>query len=228
MSDSFVWVRPATESNRVKVKTEKIGDVELPTYVQTDGDGTLISGANPLPTEIYDSDGNPVYVDQFTGAIGSIDQEHLQIHNGNGYTIADRVLILNGGGVLDLLGIVPAATFPHFRQIQVASSGGPFDIDFYEGTTVSANGTEITAYNNNRNSSNTPDLVTYSGPTVTDDGDLLETVYVPGTKQTGSLGSEGSNEWLLKPSTNYMIRITNNTSGGGTSIFVTNIFWYEG
>jgi hypothetical protein len=55
MSESFVWVRPATEANRVKVKTEKVGDVELPTYVQTDGDGALISGTNPLPVTYGDS-----------------------------------------------------------------------------------------------------------------------------------------------------------------------------
>lgn len=68
MSASFVWVRPATEANRVKVKTEKIGEVELPVYVQASGDGTLISETNALPvttvehlttyTEEYTADGS--------------------------------------------------------------------------------------------------------------------------------------------------------------------------
>lgn len=229
MADN-IKVRPGTGTRALDVATDDIGGVHYPVYKTSfgaDGSVTQVDNNNPLPVGIYGSNGNLSYVDQFSGAIGFIEQEHLKIHEGKGFTIAKRLTIANVGGIHEFLGIVPAASFPHFRSIIVAADGGPFDIDFYEGTTVSANGTAVTPQNNNRNSTNTANLDIYDTPTITNDGTLIEPVLVPGTKQSGSLGSEGSNEWNLKVSTNYMIRITNNTTGAGTSRFTINMFWYE-
>ena len=205
----FVEVNPGEAHNRVRVAVKEVGGIQYPIYFLSDENGTF------------------AYVDQDSGAVGSINQEHMKIHQGDGYTLSARAVIANGGGALEFLGIVPALSFPHFRKITVSSDGGPFDIDFYEGTTVSANGTQLTAQNNNRNSANTANLDIYSGPTVLTDGVSLEPVLVPGTKHQGGLGSEGSNEWILKQGETYMIRVTNNTSGGGNSNFVINMFWYE-
>lgn len=176
---------------------------------------------------LYDIYGNPVHIDQYSGALGVLEQEHLKIHAGQAFTAAARAVIADGGGVHDFLGIVPASAFPHFRKVIIGSDGGPFDIDFYEGTEVSSNGALITPFNNNRNSVNTPELVVYDAPVITSLGTLLEPVIAPGTKQAGSLGSEGSNEWILGQNTNYAVRITNNTPGGGVSNFAINMFWYE-
>lgn len=177
-------------------------------------------------TIVLDPTGDTV-VDSVSNAVRTLDTSHAHIHVGEGYTLAERVSIANVGGTFEYLLVNPTSNFPHFRSITVASDGGPFDIDFYEDTTVSANGTLITNYNNKRSSSNTSNLLTYYTPTITADGTLLEPVLVPGTKQTGSFGSEASEEWNLKDNTNYMIRITNNTVGAGTSRFTLNMFWYE-
>lgn len=184
---------------------------------------------NPLPVLIYSADGLvTAYVDPFTGAIGTIEQEHLQIHEGKGYTLTKRVIIANVGGTYEFLIVVPADAYPHLRHIIVSSDGGPSDVDLYEDTGVSDPGTEIDPYNNNRNSTNTPDMRVYDSPTVTADGTLIEPILIPGTKQSGSFGSEGSNEWILKQNATYMLRITNNTVGVGTSNYVLNLYWYEG
>lgn len=168
-----------------------------------------------------------ISADQYSGAVGVIEQEHLKIHQGKGFTLAVRLTIANVGGTYEFLGVVPAFVFPHFRNIIVASDGGPFDMDFYEAPTYSATGSAATPFNNNRNSANTAGLLVYDTPTLTDDGTLLEAILIPGTKQTGALGSEGSNEWNLKQGEDYMIRVTNNTVGAGTSRFTINMFWYE-
>ena len=175
----------------------------------------------------YGELGDVLSLDPYSKALGTIEQEHLKIHAGEGFTLAARGVIANVGGIAEFLGIVPAGVFPHFRSMVVRSDGAPFDIDFFEAPTVTANGTPVAAFNNNRNSVNTPELTIYSAPTVTADGTSLEPVIAPGTKQSGALGSESSNEWILKAGTLYLIRITNNTAGAGNSNFTTNMFWYE-
>ncbi len=180
-----------------------------------------------VAAQLYGNNGTDVNVDLYSGAVGVIEQEHLKIHEGKLFTIAKRFTVTNVGGTHEFLGVVPAAVFPHFRSLTITSDGGPNDVDFYEDTTVSANGAAVTPYNNNRNSITIPELLIYDIPTITGDGTLLEPILIPGTKQAGSFGSEASNEWILKASSNYMIRITNNTVGAGTSNFTINMFWYE-
>lgn len=207
-----VPVNPGDQATAFDVATVVIDGIHYPVYFLSDANGKI------------------AYVDQYSGAIGTIDQEHLKIHQGKGFTLAKRIVIDDTGGATpthEFLGIVPAGVFPHFRSITVSSDGGPVDVDLYEGTTVSANGTAITPYNNNRNSGTTAAMTVFESPTITTDGTLLEPIIIPGTKQQGSFGSEASNEWNLKADTIYMIRITNNTIGAGTSRFTLNMFWYE-
>lgn len=211
MSDN-ISVRESSDQSALPVATSELAGVHYPQYMMVDSTGAVVA-----------------YVDSFSGAVGSIDQEHLQIHRGVTYTISRQVTIDDSGGATptyEFLASVPASTYPHFRHIIVQSDGGPFVVELYEGTTTSADGTSITPYNNNRNSSNTSSTACYYGPTITDDGTLIEAFLAPSTK--GSFGSDGANEWILKPSTKYMVRITNNTAGAGTSEFVVNINWYEG
>lgn len=210
-----VFVRPATELNRVQVATKEVGSqdqaVHYPLYIMADENGNL------------------VYVDTYSAALGIIDQEHLQIHRGVTYTLAKQVTIDDAGGatpVHEFLAIVPAGVVPHFRHVLVQTDGGPFLVEFFEGPTVSSNGTLQTPYNNNRNSTNTADTAVYDGPTITADGTLLEAFLAPTTK--GALGQDGANEWILKAGTVYLLRITNQTNGAGTSEFVINLNWYEG
>lgn len=205
-----VKVNPSLNNNAVSVATDEVAGIHYPIYKLT----------GETPTQF-------AYVDEFSGAVGIIEQEHLKIHEGKLFTVSSILSITNAGGVKNVLGVNPVLSFPHFRNITVTADGGPFDIELFEDTVVSANGALITSYNNNRNSILTPSLTVYDGPTITSDGTLLETTLVTGTKQAGSFGTNASNEWDLKPSSNYMIRITNNTAGGGTTRFAINMFWYE-
>ena len=158
-------------------------------------------------------------------ALPTIEQEHNQIHLGQMFSGTHKVTVSDGGGTYKMLAIVDSAQTAHFRGIAVQSDGGPFNVDLYESPTVTDNGTALTAYNNNRNSSTTPTLATYYGSTTSANGNLLEGFLVPGTR--GVAGREVSEEWILKLSTTYLILITNNTSGAGTSDFVITFMWYE-
>lgn len=168
------------------------------------------------------------YQDANSNAIGTIRQEHFQVHQGNYYTASHSATIDDSGGanpILDILMSNPANNYPHFRGFHVQSDGGPFDVDFYEGPTVTANGTAMQINNNNRNSSNTATMSIYYGSTISVVGTALEGVIVPGAR--GVVGNDVTEEWDLAPSTDYLLRITNNTSGAGTSAFKITIIGYN-
>ncbi len=214
-----------------------VGTINNFTGLEADTKPTNLIGAG---SKFFETDTNHVYlydgdswqryidIDDRSGAVGSISQEHLKIHEGLLYTVSSTVTIANVGGVHDFMAVVPAGTFPHFRSITISTDNGPIAVQFFEDTTVSASGSLITAYNNSRSSLNVTTVLIYDSPTVTSAGVVLETIVIPGNKQTGSFGSESSNEWILKPSTNYIIRVTNNTIGAGDSEVTINMFFYEG
>ena len=132
----------------------------------------------------------------------------------------------------DFLITVPALSFPHFQRMRIFAGRGDMDINVYEGATTSADGGAVASQNTNRNSSNTPSLVLTSAPTVTDAGTLVHTSWLPPTSagqgQSGATGLSGETngeEWVLQPSTKYLIRITNNS--GATIDYAYEMLWYE-
>lgn len=168
----------------------------------------------------------PLPVDTFSGAVETIDWEHSRIHSSKGFLVNGKHTIANGAS-LDVLLSNPAANYPHLRAIEIAATAAPFDARLYEGVTVSANGTAATVKNYNRNSVAVANVLAYTGPTVTGTGTELECSVIPGAKQTGGSGFEGAQtEWILKPSTLYLVRFTNNS--GGSANASIKIFWYEG
>lgn len=55
---------------------------------------------------------------------------------------------------------------------------------------------------------------------------MLEYFMVAGTKQSGGFGGKNSDaEWILKPSTKYAVKVTNNAQA--TVNFGVYIYWYE-
>jgi hypothetical protein len=169
--------------------------------------------------------------DQYARAICTIDESHRMAHDGFMYHASGKVTGLIDTGTAELLLSVPAATFPHLSRVRFDLGRGDVDLHAYEGTTTSADGTPISAFVTNRNSTNTPDLSLFSGPTVTGDGTLIHTGWVPPTATGTGLSADGvsnstnGEEWLLKPSTKYLVRITNNS--GATITYRYEILWYE-
>jgi hypothetical protein len=170
--------------------------------------------------------------DPLAHAVSTIDALHRMTHDGFVYHTSGKVTGMVDANVDDFLLEVPALTFPHFQRWRFGFGRGDIDIQVYEGTTTSDDGTEITAiYNTNRNSANTPDLNIFSAPTVTDVGTLVHTTWmVPtstgvGLSSAGLVGETNGEEWVLKPSTKYLIRVTNNS--GATVSYAYEALWYE-
>ena len=86
MSDSFIYVKPSNDINKVKVKTEKIGDVELPTYAISNPDGKLVSLQQSAFGELSTSQLEPVVQLQFPYGVNS---EIVSEHSNNGSLSVD-------------------------------------------------------------------------------------------------------------------------------------------
>jgi hypothetical protein len=165
-------------------------------------------------------------------AVTTMPHLHRVGHDGFLYHASGKVTGMVDTNVDDFLIVTPASPEVNFSSVGLKVGEGDVDIQVYEDTTVSAAGSALTELNTNRNSSNTPGTVLTFGPTVTGVGTLIHTDWIPPTATgigatpggASTIGGKGE-EWILKPSSNYMIRITNNS--GATIAYQWEMAWYE-
>lgn len=167
--------------------------------------------------------------DRSSRAVTIIGEEHRLTHEGMVWHCSARAEVLSAASY-DVLITTPAFTFPHFRKALYNIGDGPADLLLYEGVTTSDDGSALLCYNRNRNSANVPNSVLTFTPTVTDLGTLIHDRFIgdPGGQGANQVGAESAalgEEWILQPSTKYLIRLTNNS---GTTMTVNHeIMWYE-
>lgn len=170
---------------------------------------------HPSKLLVYDTDtGTWHTVDAIGGKqIGvGLSWVHQKLHEGRFFSGGYLNPAVANGGTVDILFQTGAAGT--FHGMAEASSSGDAVMTMYEGVTFSAAGTAVTMTNHNRNSLNVMTEGVTHTPTITGLGTQLNgPIFVPGGKATGSGGTGGfSEEFILKSSTAYLLRITN-TSG---------------
>lgn len=156
---------------------------------------------------------------EIDNAIPIIGHEENEGHKGNSYFVKGWQDVDGAATVVNFLFKVGSTT-PHARW----KVGGEteFTLQIYEGTTVSANGTPVTSYNVNRDSSNTATVSAFTAPTITGDGTLI---------WSGKIGSgfdateSSTGEIIAATNTNYLFRITKNTAN--VHYFDYDFEWYE-
>jgi len=184
---------------------------------------------NANKTSIQDREFNKF--DAFTNASVVITEPHHLCHMGLVFHSSHKHTGLANLASEDILIRVPTGSYPHMHRIKLTTGGGDIDIVISEGATISATGSQVTAYNTNRNSSLTPNLTIFETPTVTDYGTEIHRQWLPptgaGIGQTaeGVSDAEAGEEWILAPNTDYVLQITNN-SGDAIDLLV-EILWYE-
>lgn len=118
----------------------------------------------------------------------------------------------------------------HFSFSVIASGG--CEIYFYEEPTIEVNGEFITIRNVNRRYTDTNGLSVSNNPTVTSNGDLLLEKFLgdsPGNQIAGGETTgvfDRAEEWVLRPNTNYLVRV-NNDSGGNLDKLLIEGGFYE-
>lgn len=176
-------------------------------------------------TQIKGTTGKIAEVDPFSGHLVVIKSVHHWMHQGKFFQ-ADYVdEALADDGTMELLVRLDAGEGGHMRFR--ASIGGDGRLQLFEGPTVSSAGTGLTVFNRNRRSSNAADISVYHTPTTSDDGDALSDEIIPGGGIFFSAGGKQDSfeEWILMPSTDYLLRLTN-ISGAAQPASIS-ADWYE-
>lgn len=158
-----------------------------------------------------------------SGAIIQVNLEHSKIHQGKGWNVNIEIASIASLASHYILFRVVTGN-PHLRAYGVTVSDSPVTIRLYDGPTVTTLGTESPPRNRKRSASDNNGVLVYSGSTISNDGTLLETDYLPtGGNKSGGNAASFYEEWILEPG-DYALKITN---GSNNSIEAyAHAFWY--
>lgn len=157
-----------------------------------------------------------------------VDVNHQRNHDGRAfyaYKLAPDSAPLAALASIDIVLASPAGVYPHLTVEGLCL--GDAELYIYEGTSTNG-GTAFTPINRNRNYaiSNPSEVAMVINPTVTAVGTEIDAEIIPGGvgKKSGG-GTAGSLEYVLKPLTNYLFRLTN-VNGTAHAASLT-LEWYE-
>lgn len=156
----------------------------------------------------------------------TVDVNHQRNHDGRAwlawkiYTAASP---LGSGSSCDIVLASAAGVRPHLTIEALLM--GDAELYVYEGASTTG-GTLFTPINRNRNYTTSSNVAMAIGPTVTSTGTMLDAQFLAGGvgKKSGG-GSMQSLEFVLKPLTNYLIRLTN--VNGTAHPGHLSLEWYE-
>jgi len=161
------------------------------------------------------------------GGMYVVDELSHAVHEGRAFMVSTTGVI-DSEASINMLGRTGDKEV-HFAGFQISASDGNLSVHMYESPTTTADGTPVTIVARNRASSIVPTHKVFSGPTVTGVGTILEHSHVYSTGSQGAHLSAGqgalSEDWVLKPNTDYLIEITND--GAGDLNFVAKFIWAE-
>ena len=180
--------------------------------------GAVLLVYDPNTREFY-----PLAGDGVSGGVVTVDVAHAHIHEGEHYEANDYDDDVDIATPKWWLVYAAASGYSHLLPFAYATANGLFEI--FEGVEVSASGNQITPFNNNRNSSNTPNTEVYADPTITASGVRL-TVAIIGTDKGPAKagGVSRESEIVLKSDTLYGFKFTAGSDNTGVTI---GLAWYE-
>jgi hypothetical protein len=176
-----------------------------PSYVDQDGNQYLASSDRPFPI---------------------IDVNHLRLHEGRAYYVyklnPDNAKLATSASI-DIAVAWPAGITPH--AVITYQCGGEAEFYMYESPTTSS-GTAMTIYRRNRSITSTSTGAAVLAPTVTALGTEIYAEFISsGQGGTGAGGAAFTFEYVFKPLTTYLFRLTN--VNGQAQMAEIRIDWYE-
>lgn len=158
----------------------------------------------------------------------TVDVNHQRNHDGRAfyaYKIAPDSAPLASLSSIDIVLASPSGVYPHVTVDGMCL--GDAELYIYEGPSTTG-GTSFTPINRNRNYavSNPSQIAMVINPTIVSVGTELDAQIIPGgVGKKSSGGTAASLEYVLKPLTNYLFRLTN-VNGAAHAAFLT-LEWYE-
>jgi hypothetical protein len=173
-------------------------------FLQTDG--TVYDAVSDTWSRVYPAKSEPVYA----GDIRPVVDAHTRVHMGTMFRAGVLVASVANDASINLIITTPEDDWPHI--VFHPALDGSADFAVFESPTFTE-GTPVTAYNLKRTSNNVWGGTVVHTPTISNDGTMLMQCHISGG--TGPHAGGGSNgfdeEWVLKASTSYLIRLTNRT-----------------
>jgi len=156
----------------------------------------------------------------------TVDVNHQRNHDGRAwfaYKVYPDSAKLADAASINIVLAAASGVIPHMTVDALCLGDAEFYI--YEGTSATG-GTAFTPINRNRNYTTSSQVAMIVNPTVTALGTQIDAQILPGGsgKKSGG-GAAGSLEYVLKPLTNYLFRLTNvNGTAHAASL---QLEWYE-
>jgi hypothetical protein len=173
-----------------------------PAYIDKDGVHYLTSSDKPFPT---------------------VDVNHLRLHEGRAYYVYRVEASLAVNGNLDIAVAWPSGIYPH--AVFNYQCGGDSRFYVYEDPTTSG-GTALTIHRRNRALATTSTGAAVYAPTVSATGtEIFGEIITSGQGGTGAGGGGYTYEYVLKPLTTYLFRLTNINAQAHIAELL--IEWYE-
>jgi len=157
----------------------------------------------------------------FTNEVRTITTKHAHVHQGTMFSISANDTALASGGTISVNILMGTR---HVSIIGDFSGDKNIRGQLYEGPTMSNDGTIITPVNRNRDSTHLMQAEFWTAPTITDNGTLLsDTIAIAGKSSVGAASVEL--DWALKPSTRYLIMLTN--LGSQAAVVQVSLFMHD-
>jgi hypothetical protein len=175
------------------------------------------------PVIIQDTNSDKVNVTT-SGAILAVTTtyEHHELHEGNRYSTYHQATLASGSAYQLLINTPLAASGKNIHLRILARGSGEGVVTLYEYPTISAIGSAKEEINRNRQSSNTALTEITLTPTITALGNIIMKEHFGSGPIRG--GSFGSDEFVLKAGTFYLINGVSEAAGNDLSIMPD---WYE-
>jgi len=168
--------------------------------------------------------------DATDSAVVTILAEHALVHKGLLFSTAYKFDSIAADATVHLAVTTPADVEVHFKAARVATDAEKVTITVTEGASYSG-GSNVVTYNRNRNSANSALVTVTAGVTGVSGGAIIDVDYLGGGAAgkpfSIAIGTEvaGVTEWILKPSTNYVVSVYN--GGASAASAVVKLIWYE-
>lgn len=192
------------------------------------------------------SDGTyqPARLDKSTNSFQTVDYAHHEIHAGSSFTCNYSQTAPTGVGEMTIIGLLTPNSTKYMHMFAEASSTAGSIFSIYEDSDLDLDeGTDLTVYNRNRNSSTTSDVRTLE--TVPETGKVtsftvaqaagatLSTAKPIWRKYLGAAAAgadtsgetRDAHEFILKANTQYAFVIENTSADDNTHNIILN--WYE-
>lgn len=160
-----------------------------------------------------------------------MDYSHYMVHDGQMYNASYVNLTVTASSFYEVL-MVTGAKEPHINiGVDFGAAGRAWlygDVTYTSDTTTSY-GTALTIMNMKRSSTNTPDMTMYiagSTPSWTASTLLYDESFGAATNKSNPVGGgvRQGTEWVLKPNTKYLLRLTNISAATASASFQAQFY----